>query len=110
VCLADIGEAASYIYFEPTQAALATADAAAGRGEILSVVILLLTVAAVLVRRKLTLLVLALPGVVGFVAFAARPRGHGVPLLALLAATLVAGVAAVFANGIRSPPPTMAQR
>lgn len=109
-CVADIGAAANYVYIEPTEAALATAAAAAGRGEILSVVILLLTVAVVFVRRQPSLLVLALPGVAGFVAFVARPRGHGAPLLALLSATLVAGVVAMFANGPRSRPPGVVPR
>lgn len=109
-CLADIGESSKYLYFEPTAAALATADAAAGRGEILSVVIVLLAVAATFLRRQFALLVLALPGVVGVVVFVIRPRGHGVPLLALLAATLLAGVVAVLANGTRNRPPAVARR
>ena len=93
--LADIGAAANYLYFEPTEGALATANAAVRRGEIVSVGILLPTVAAVFVRRQRALLILSLPGVVGFAAFVTHPRGHGAPLLAVLAATLLAGVVSI---------------
>jgi hypothetical protein len=109
-CLADIGEASNYLYFEPTAAAIATADAAAGRGELLSIIIVLLAVTAAFLRRRLTLLVLALPGLVGIVMFAIRTSGHGAPLLALLAATLLAGAVAVLPIGTRNRSPAAAAR
>ena len=100
-CAADIGAAASYVYFEPTDEALANAAAAAARGEVLSVVVVAVAVAVAVVRRQRMLVVLALPGVAGVTAFVSRPSGHGLPLIALLATTLLAGAMAVAAVSSR---------
>jgi hypothetical protein len=95
VCLADIGAASSYVYFEPTDEALRTAARAASRGEALSVVIVVLAVGIAILRQRRLLLVLALPGMAGFAAFVSHPRGHGLPLVTVLAATLVSVAVAV---------------
>ena len=94
-CLADIGAASSYTYFEPTDEALRTAARAASRGEALSAVIVIVAVAIAVLRQRRLLLVLVLPGIGGFAAFVSHPRGHALPLLTVLAATLVSAVIAV---------------
>jgi hypothetical protein len=95
MCLADIGAASTYVYFEPTDEALRTAERAASRGEALSVVIVVFAVGIAILRRRRLLLVMALPGIAGFIAFVSHPRGHGLPLVTVLAATLVSGAFAI---------------
>jgi hypothetical protein len=100
-CLGDVAAASSYVYFEPTDEALATAAAAATHGQWWSAALIVLGAGAAAARRRAVYGVLALPGLLGVAVFVSRPAGHGLPLVVVVASSTLAVATIIVTRGRR---------
>jgi hypothetical protein len=101
-CVGDIAAASSYLYFEPTEEAVATAARAAHDGLWWSAALVVLGVGVVVARRHVASIVLSGPGVLGAVVFAERPAGHGLPLVVVVLSSLCAVAVLLATHTLRS--------